>query len=93
MRSSVLARISAGLGERLAAPMLTIAVAAGHGTGSQPLRDLTQIRNAIGGTSVHPLLDALWVPLFTARSGCCIRRSGLLAVLSAGALFVPVHRP
>ena len=64
VRTSVLARISAGLGERLAGPLVTIAVAAGHGSGSQPLRDLTQIRNTLGGTSIHPLLDALWVPLF-----------------------------
>jgi PrtD family type I secretion system ABC transporter len=88
VRSSVLSRVGAGLGERLAAPMVTIAVAAGHRTGSQPLRDLTQIRNAIGGTSVHPLLDALWVPLFAAAVWLLHPALGLLAVLSAGALFV-----
>jgi ATP-binding cassette, subfamily C, type I secretion system permease/ATPase len=88
VRTSVLARISAGIGERLAGPMVAIAVAAGHGSGSQPLRDLTQIRNTIGGTSVQPLLDALWVPLFAVAVWLLHPALGLLAVLSAGALLV-----
>jgi PrtD family type I secretion system ABC transporter len=88
VRSSVLARIGAGLGERLAGPIMALSVAARQRSGSQPLRDLTQLRNTIGGTSVQPLLDALWVPLFAGAVWLVHPVLGVLAVFSAGMLLI-----
>ncbi len=70
VRTGIVARLGAWLERRLSGSALAGALTlAQHRQGqpsAQSLRDLTQLRNYFSGSSVFPLLDAPWVPVFLA---------------------------
>lgn len=90
LRSTVLNRIGTWLDRQLSGSLITSSLAAtlaGAGQGAQPLRDLGQIRNFIGGNGIIPLFDAPWVPLIVAVIWWMHPWLGALALASAILLF------
>jgi PrtD family type I secretion system ABC transporter len=69
--------IGAGLGAGLA----------GEPTGSQPLRDLAQLRGFLSGPAMAPLLDAPWTPVFLAVLWFMHPWLGMFAIAMAVLLF------
>ena len=69
VRGHILSRAATWL-DRTLAPLLIrsglSAGLAGEPTGSQPLRDLGQVRGFLAGPAMPPLLDAPWTPVFLA---------------------------
>lgn len=69
VRGRILARAATWLDRRLGEPLIAAGVRAGlagEPTGSQPLRDLAQVRGFLAGPAMPPLLDAPWTPVFLA---------------------------
>src|SRR3546814_2073895 len=69
VRGRILARAATWLDRRLGEPLVAAGVRAGlagEPTGSQPLRDLAQLRGFLAGPAMGPLLDAPWAPVFLA---------------------------
>ncbi|WP_298724643.1 type I secretion system permease/ATPase [uncultured Ferrovibrio sp.] len=69
VRSNLLSRLGAwvdrALSERLIVAGLNAGLA-GQPTGSQPLRDVAQLRAFLSGPAMAPLFDAPWAPVFLA---------------------------
>ena len=91
LRSWILGRLSGwlsgALGGRVIAASLESSLA-GSATGTQPLRDLGDIRTFIGGTGINALFDSPWVPVFVAAVWLMHPWLGALAAVSAVVLFV-----
>ncbi len=90
-RTVVLNRISAWSDRRLSGPLIAASVAAklgGSHTGSQPLRDLGQMRSFLSGQGINPLFDAPWVPIFVAFIWFLHPWLGMLALGGAVILFI-----
>src|SRR5690606_16216146 len=69
VRGSILARLGAWLDRTLAARLIAAGLSsglAGQPTGTQPLRDLAQVRGFLAGPAMSPLFDAPWAPAFLA---------------------------
>ena len=69
VRGSILARLGAWLDRTLATRLITAGLTsglAGQPTGTQPLRDLAQVRGFLAGPAMSPLFDAPWTPVFLA---------------------------
>lgn len=69
VRGRILARAATWLDRRLGEPLIAAGVRAGlagEPTGSQPLRDLAQVRGFLAGPAMPPMLDAPWTPVFIA---------------------------
>lgn len=68
-RGSIMARLGAWLDRALATKLIKAgltAALAGQPTGTQPLRDLAQVRGFLAGPAMPPLFDAPWTPVFLA---------------------------
>ena len=90
VRGRILARGGAWLERRLGASLIAAGLAAslaGRPAGTQPLRDLEQLRGFLGGTAMHPLFDAPWVPIYLAAIALLHPWLGLLALGAAVLLF------
>lgn len=69
VRGRILARAATWMDRRLGTPLIAAGMRAGlagEPTGSQPLRDLAQVRGFLAGSAMPPLLDAPWTPVFLA---------------------------
>jgi PrtD family type I secretion system ABC transporter len=69
VRSNLLSRLGAWLDRALAGRLIAAgldAAASGTPTGTQPLRDLAQVRGFLTGPAMAPLFDAPWTPVFLA---------------------------
>src|SRR5690348_6250967 len=70
LRSMILARVGSWLDHRLARPVMEASVLRtvrqGSPLGALGLRDISTLRNLVGGPSVLPLFDAPWAPFFLA---------------------------
>lgn len=70
LRSMILARVGLWLDHRLARPVMEASVLRtvrqGSPLGALGLRDISTLRNLVGGPSVLPLFDAPWAPFFLA---------------------------
>lgn len=68
IRSRILTRMSAKLdtllGEQVHAALISRATQNIEGRDIEGLRDLSQLRNALAGSSIQALFDAPWTPLF-----------------------------
>lgn len=67
VRGRILSRAATWLDRRLGEPLIAAGVRAGlagEPTGSQPMRDLAQVRGFLAGPAIPPLLDAPWTPVF-----------------------------
>ncbi len=90
IRSRILVRIGVWLDDRLGAVAFTAgldASAASHGGSPQALRDLAHVRSFLTGSSVFPLLDAPWAPLFVAIVFMLHPMLGMIALIGAVLLF------
>jgi len=90
LRSSLLARIGSRFEREIAPELVKVAVDTATSpkpVGIQPLRDLGQIRNFVGGPLIAPLFDAPWMPFFTIILWCVHPLLGILTVVSAAILF------
>lgn len=90
IRSRVLVRIGVWLDDRLSAVAFTAgldASAAERGGSPQALRDLAHVRGFLTGSSVFPLLDAPWAPLFVAIVFLLHPVLGVIALVGAVMLF------
>lgn len=90
IRSRILVRIGVWLDDRLGPVAFTAgldASAADHGGSPQALRDLAHVRSFLTGSSVFPLLDAPWAPLFVAIVFLLHPVLGLIALIGAVLLF------
>ncbi|MBC7993101.1 MAG: type I secretion system permease/ATPase, partial [Rhizobacter sp.] len=77
------------LDERLSPPALAVVLrqAAASGRADRDaLRDIAQLRSFLGGTSVHALFDAPWLPLYLLLIGLMHPVLGMAATLGALAL-------
>ncbi len=69
VRGSILSRLGAWLDRTLATRLIAAGLTAGlaaQPTGTQPLRDLAQVRGFLSGPAMSPLFDAPWAPVFLA---------------------------
>lgn len=69
VRGSILARLGAWLDRSLARRLITAGLSAGlagQPTGTQPLRDLAQVRGFLAGPAMSSFFDAPWAPVFLA---------------------------
>ncbi|WP_342642753.1 type I secretion system permease/ATPase [Rhodoligotrophos ferricapiens] len=68
LRTCLLTRVGTRFEREIAPELVKVAVDSATTTtplGTQPLRELTQIRNFVGGPLIAPLFDAPWTPFFT----------------------------
>jgi len=90
-RGSIMARLGAWLDRVLATRLIKAGVAAalaGQPTGTQPLRDLAQVRGFLAGPAMSPLFDAPWAPVFLAILWFMHPWLGAFALVSAILLFL-----
>ena len=91
VRGRLLSRGAAWLDGRMAGWLIAGGHAgglAGRSLGTQPLRDLEQLRGFLGGTGMNPIFDAPWAPVFIAVIWMLHPWLGLLALGSAILLFL-----
>ncbi|NBB83801.1 MAG: type I secretion system permease/ATPase, partial [Alphaproteobacteria bacterium] len=91
VRNRVLTRISTWLDRTLSGDLIRSALRSRLGgvpIGAQPLRDLQNLRGFVGGSSVFPLFDSPWVPVFVAVIWLMHPWLGALALGAAVVLFV-----
>jgi ATP-binding cassette subfamily C protein/ATP-binding cassette subfamily C exporter for protease/lipase/ATP-binding cassette subfamily C protein EexD len=91
VRAWILGRISGWLSSALSGQLISAGLKSslqGMPGGSQPLRELGQLQAFIGGTGITALFDSPWVPVFIAVIWMMHPWLGVLALLSAIALFV-----
>ena len=91
VRGRLLSRAAAWLDGRMAGWLIAGGHAgglAGRSLGTQPLRDLEQLRGFLGGTGMNPIFDAPWAPVFIAVIWMLHPWLGLLALGSAILLFL-----
>ena len=89
-RTAILSRLGGWLSDRLGGVTLRASLRAAlarGGGGAQPLRDLSQIQNFIGGPSINPFFDAPWAPIFIAAIFLLHPWLGVLAIITAVVLF------
>jgi ATP-binding cassette, subfamily C, type I secretion system permease/ATPase len=89
-RTRILTRIGVWVDQALSLRVLTasLKLSLGHANvGSQPLRDLAQVRSFLASPAIFPIIDAVWVPVFLAAIFMLHMWLGLLAVFGAVALF------
>ncbi|MEQ8405925.1 MAG: type I secretion system permease/ATPase [Oceanicaulis sp.] len=89
-RTAILARTGAWLSDRLGGPTLRASLKAAlakGGGGAEPLRDLQQVQNFLGGPSVNPFFDAPWAPVFVIFIWLLHPWLGVLALITAVLLF------
>lgn len=90
VRKRVLTRISTWLDHRLSAELIASSVTGqlrGLSLGSEPLRDLGNVRSFVNGQGIFPLFDAPWVPIFVLVIWLMHPYLGMLAFISAVVLF------
>jgi PrtD family type I secretion system ABC transporter len=91
LRSRILGQISGWLSGALSGRLITASLRstlAGAQSGTQPLRDLSQIQTFIGGQGITALFDSPWVPVFIAVIWLMHPWLGALALASAVVLFI-----
>lgn len=69
VRSNLLSRLGAWVDRSLSGRLIVAGISAGQDgqpTGSQPLRDVAQLRGFLSGPAMAPLFDAPWAPVFLA---------------------------
>ena len=89
-RTAILARTGAWLSDRLGGPTLRASLKAAlvnGGGGAEPLRDLQQVQNFLGGPSINPFFDAPWAPIFIVFIWLLHPWLGVLALITAVVLF------
>jgi PrtD family type I secretion system ABC transporter len=90
LRGRVLARVSTWMEQQLSSDALSRAVGAMldfRGFGSQPLRDITVVRQFIGSPGLLTLFDAPWVPIYILVIYLLHPILGLVALGGAVSLF------
>jgi len=90
VRGHVLSRAATWLDRMLGARLIGAGLGAGlagEPTGSQPLRDLAQLRGFLSGPAMPPLLDAPWTPVFLAVLWFMHPWLGVFAIAMAVVLF------
>lgn len=91
LRLRALTRISLWLGETLFRPLVNsgmLATLRGRAIGSEPMRDLSQLRTFIGSQQMFPFFDAPWVPIFVAVIWLMHPWLGMFALGCAIVLFI-----
>ena len=89
VRQQLLSRTAAWACEAGREELFDAAFRAGLATGersAQPLRDLRQVQSFLSGSSVAPLLDAPWTPVFLLAIALLNPLLGLVALCSAAGL-------
>lgn len=66
VRSRILSKTGLWLESELTGRLIRSGVASGGASGTQPLRDLGQVRTFLSGPAVHAVFDAPWALLFLA---------------------------
>ena len=91
IRTKIMVRIGAFFDQSLSPDILSgsigLQLRQGISASVQSLRDITTIRNFIGGNSVIPIFDAPWTPLFLAFVFLLHPLLGVLATAGAVVLF------
>ena len=90
IRQFVLGRVGRWLEDQVGPHLIRAGVSetlGGRPGGAQPLRDLSQIRNFVGGQGITPIFDAPWVPLWVAAIWLLHPWLGMLALGAAFVLF------
>lgn len=87
-RTAVLARLGGWMADTLRPPILDRVLGQGEESSrsAQPMRDLRQIQQFVGGQGAAPLLDAPWAPIFLVLIWVLHPMLGLLALGSAAVL-------
>ncbi|MET0083571.1 MAG: type I secretion system permease/ATPase [Sedimenticola sp.] len=92
VRSRIMVRLAAQLDERLSQRLyrtvMNLALLQRGETGSQPLADLASIRQFMSGNGAFAFFDTPWIPVFIAILFLFDPLFGLLALFSAGMLFL-----
>jgi len=91
LRAQIMARLGRWLNARLAPLFLKSSVRAriyGDEAGAQPLRDLGVLQNFVGGAGLPFLFDLPLVPLFVGLAWLLHPDLGIMAIASAGLLFL-----
>ena len=91
VRGRLLSRGAAWLDQRLGGWLIAAGHTSGIGgkpLGTQPLRDLEQLRGFLGGTGMNPIFDIPWAPVFIAVIWMLHPWLGMLALASAVLLFL-----
>jgi PrtD family type I secretion system ABC transporter len=86
LRAAVMNRVGCWLNDRLGPVLLACGVRGrlqGEANGAQPLRDLSQIQNFIGGHGLTAFFDAPWVPIYIALIWMLHPILGMVAIASA----------
>ena len=90
IRSRVMSRVGTGLDASLTPQVLEAVVRNAAGTGgrnTQPLRDVTEIRNFLSGHAIFSLFDAPFAPLYVATIYILHPDLGTVALVGALVLF------
>ena len=91
LRGIVLLRVANWLDRRVSMDVLKASIMAAlrapEGGSVQGLRDIATIRGFIGGTSVFPIMDAPWTPIFLIVTFILHPILGLIALVGAVLLF------
>jgi PrtD family type I secretion system ABC transporter len=90
VRSKVLGRIGQWLDRRLSPELIGASLRAaiyGGPPNAQPLRDLAQMRAALGGPGCNTIFDAPWTPIFLAVIWLMHPVLGMIGIASAVVLF------
>lgn len=87
-RTAVLARLGGWLADTVRPPLLDRVLGQGEeaARSAQPMRDLRQLQQFLGGQGVAPLLDAPWAPIFLVLIWVLHPALGWLALVSAAVL-------
>ena len=91
IRAWILSRLGAWLNTGMSGKLIAATITTtlnGAPTGSQPLRDLTQVQGFITGAGITALFDSPWVPVFIAAIWLMHPWLGYFALASAVLLFV-----
>ena len=91
VRGRLLSRGAAWLDQRLGGWLIAAGHTSGIGgkpLGTQPLRDLEQLRGFLGGTGMNPIFDIPWAPVFITVIWMLHPWLGMLALASAVLLFL-----
>jgi ATP-binding cassette subfamily C protein/ATP-binding cassette subfamily C exporter for protease/lipase/ATP-binding cassette subfamily C protein EexD len=91
IRSQILSHVSGWLSSAVSGDLISAGLKQslqGKANGAQPLRELSQMQSFIGGTGITALFDSPWVPVFIAVIWVLHPWLGVLALVSAVALFV-----
>lgn len=86
IRSAINSRVGCWLNDRLGPVLLASGVRGrlhGDSSGAQPLRDLSQIQNFIGGHGLVAFFDAPWVPIYIGLIWLLQPLLGAVAITSA----------